>query len=291
MNKIWRKLFLPRIWKRIYVERLGEPILYNIASLFILMFGSVRRKIEYDCIPRNCYAYCILAAADQAREHGINRVALIEFGVAAGAGIMNICWIADRVTKETGVQFDIIGFDSGAGLPPPIDYRDHPEKYLTGDYPVPDKDALLAALPSNARIYYGPIAETLKQAEAEIESPIGFIAIDVDYYSSTKDALQVLTWQADRYLPATLMYFDDVQFLEHNPYCGELLAIDDFNRSNELRKISLVNFLSKHRIFKNAIWHGQIFYAHILDHEFRTPSYNEARRQEIAVLSNPYLES
>lgn len=291
MNKLWKKLLLGRIWKRIYVERLGEPLIYNIASLFVMLFGSTRSKIDYDCVPRHGYAYSIQAAADHAKYYGIKRLTLIEFGVAAGAGLMNMCWIAERITKETGVEFDIVGFDSGEGMPPPRDYRDHPEYYLTGDYPVTDKAALLKALPSNAKIYYGPIEQTLKQAEQEITSAIGFISIDVDYFFSTEQSLEILTWQPERYLPAVPMYFDDVAFLDHNRFCGELLAIDSFNEQRQFRKIAPINFLPKYRIFKNAVWLGQIYYAHILDHEFRTVAYNTAKRPGIAVLTNPYLSS
>src|SRR5450631_152116 len=153
-NRIWRKLAEPRIWKRIYTERLGEPLIYNLVSIFVMAFGSTRLKIEYDCVPRSPYAYCILAAADHAKAYGIKRIAIMEFGVAAGGGLLNMCWIAERVTRETGVEIDIVGFDSGEGMPPPRDYRDHPEKYFTGDFPPIDKDKLLAALPSNGRIYY-----------------------------------------------------------------------------------------------------------------------------------------
>jgi hypothetical protein len=288
-NRIWRKLAEPRIWKRIYIERLGEPLIYNLASIFVMAFGSTRQKIEYDCIPRNPYAYCILAAADHAKAYGIKRIAIMEFGVAAGGGLLNMCWIAERVTRETGVEIDIVGFDSGEGMPPPRDYRDHPEKYFTGDFPPVDKDKLLAALPSNARIYYGPIEQTLKKAETELKSRIGFISIDVDYYWSTKQALDVLTWSPERYLPSVPMYFDDVYNLDHNDNCGELLAIAEFNKANDLRKISPMNFLSKWRIFKNAVWHGQVYYAHVFDHEFRSLQYVEAHRGEVVVLSNPFL--
>ncbi|MET3908985.1 hypothetical protein ABID59_003331 [Bradyrhizobium sp. S3.3.6] len=288
-NRIWRKLAEPRIWKRLYVERLGEPLLYNIASVFVMAFGSTRQKIEYDCIPRNPYAYCILAAADHAKSYGIKRIAIMEFGVAAGGGLLNMCWIAERVTRETGIEIDVIGFDSGEGMPPPNDYRDHPEKYFTGDFPPIDKGKLIAALPKNARIYYGPIEQTLKQAEAEVTSTVGFIAIDVDYYWSTKQSLDVLAWSPDRYLPSVPMYFDDVYNLDHNDYCGELLAIAEFNKANEFRKIAPMNFLSKWRIFKNAIWHNCVYYAHVFDHKFRSLPYVEAHRTKSAVLTNPYL--
>ncbi|MBI3434346.1 MAG: hypothetical protein HY056_04600 [Proteobacteria bacterium] len=269
---------------------MGEPLIYNLASAYIFLFGSVRQKIEYDCIPRNGYAYCILAAADAAKKHGIGRLTLIEFGVAAGAGLLNICSIATQVTGETGVEFDIVGFDSGEGMPPPVDYRDHPEKYFTGDYFIGEKKAaLLDLLPSNAKIYYGAIADTLKQAETEIDSVIGFIAIDVDYFSSTRESLRVLDWDPSRYLSSVLMYFDDVQEADDNEYCGELLAIKDFNQRSEMRKITPVNYLSKLRFFKNAFWHGQIYYAHVFDHRFRSNEYNKARGRKPTFLTNPYL--
>ena len=146
---------------------MGEPLVYNIASLFALLGGSVHTKIKYDCIPRQPYAFSILTAANHAKSYGIDRVTIIEFGVAAGAGLMNMCWIAEQVTRETGVKFNIVGFNSGEGMPPPVDYRDHPEKYFTGDFPPIDRQALLDALPSNAKIYFGPIDTSLAKAREE----------------------------------------------------------------------------------------------------------------------------
>jgi hypothetical protein len=46
-----------------------------------------------------------------------------------------MCYFAVKVNKSTGVEFQLLGFDAGAHLPPPVDNKDHPEKYLTGDYP------------------------------------------------------------------------------------------------------------------------------------------------------------
>ena len=289
-NKMWNKLFQTRILKRIYLERMGEPLIYNLAAGFFLLFGSTSKKIEYDCMPRQPYAYCILAAADHAKSYGIPRVTMIEFGVAAGAGFMNMCWIAEKVTRETGVQIDIVGFDSGEGMPPPVDYRDHPEKYFTGDFPVLNRQALLDALPANAKIYFGPIDESVALAKSEIASPIAFISIDVDYYWSTKQCLEILKWEPDRYLPSVPVYLDDVQDVDDNEYCGELLAVKEFNLETSLRKITIMNFLSKLRIFKNAIWHEQIYYAHIFDHEYRSISFIKNRRKTKAILTNPHLQ-
>jgi hypothetical protein len=291
VNKLWKKLSEPRIWRRIYVERLGEPLIYNIASLFVALFGSASRRIEYDLVLRQPYAYCILEAALLAKKYGIPKLTLIEFGVANGAGLLNICMISDLVAKETGVEFAIVGFDSGEGMPPARDYRDHPEKYFTGDFPVADKDKLVASLPKNARIIFGDIKQSLATFAMDIEAPIGFIAIDVDYYWSTKEALDVLLLAAEHYLPMVFMYFDDVQDIEDNVYCGELLAIQEFNAdaSHPMRRLGRANFLNELRIFKRAIWHKQIYIAHAFDHPFRSVAHVEAQRTGARVLTNPYI--
>jgi hypothetical protein len=290
VNKLWKKLSEPRIWRRIYVERLGEPLIYNVVSVFVALFGSVARKIEYDLVLRQPYAYCILEAALLAKKHGVRKLTLMEFGVANGAGLLNICLIADMVSKETGVEFIIVGFDSGQGMPPARDYRDHPEKYFTGDFPVTDKDRLVASLPANARIIFGSIKEALATFAREIEAPIGFIAIDVDYYWSTKESLEVLLLDAEKYLPMVFTYFDDVQDIEDNAYCGELLAINEFNSDpHPMRRLGRANFLNELRLFKRAIWHKQIYIAHVFDHPSRSVAYIEAQRNEARVLTNPYI--
>lgn len=290
-NRLWKKLREPRIWRRVYVERLGEPLIYNVASLFVALFGSVKRKIEYDLVVRQPYAFSILEAAMLAKIHGIEKLTLMEFGVANGAGLHNMCMIAEMVSKETGVQFAIIGLDSGEGMPPARDYRDQPEEYFSGDFPVADKRKLVASLPPNARILFGDIKQSLKTLADQLEAPIGFIVIDVDYYWSTKESLDVLLFDAEHYLPMVFMYFDDVQGIKDNVFCGELLAIQEFNAdpSHPLRRLGRANFLKELRIFKRAIWHKQIYIGHIFDHSFRSVAYIEAQRNEARVLTNPYL--
>ena len=63
---MWKKLFEARIWKRIYIERLCEPVLYNIISLFIFVFGNFIKKIEYDLVPRFPYAFGVNLAFKEA---------------------------------------------------------------------------------------------------------------------------------------------------------------------------------------------------------------------------------
>jgi hypothetical protein len=149
---------------------------------------------------------------------------------------------------------------------------------------------LLKALPPNAKIYFGPIEQSLQTARNEITSTIAFISIDVDYYWSAKQTLDIVTWDAGRYLPYVAVYLDDAQDVDDNEYCGELLAVKEFNLAHETRKIAIMNCLSQSRMFKNAVWHRQLFYAHILDHEYRTVVFNQkVRGSKILFLPNPYL--
>jgi hypothetical protein len=89
---------------KVGIERLTEPIHLNVASLFVAAFGSYRAKVAFDVVVRPQYAYSILRAADQAREYGISRLTITEFGVASGAGLLNMCRLAERTTKATGVR-------------------------------------------------------------------------------------------------------------------------------------------------------------------------------------------
>lgn len=289
-NKLYKKFFSIRILKRFYIERLGEPVFYNIVSFFVLIFGSISSKIKYDLIPRQPYAFSILEAAELAIALGYKEIYIIEFGVASGAGIMNMHSICESISDSYGISFKIIGFDTGEGMPPALDYRDHPEKYYEGDFKPVKKEFLEKNLPSNIKIYWGDIAKTVSifQSEKNKNIPIGFVSLDLDYYSSTKNALKIFKFEPDSYLPYVKVYLDDINNLDHNSFCGELLAVSEFNIEQEFRKIERVEFLKEWRIFKNALWHKQIYHAYVLDHNQRTVHYNMNKRKPIT-LENPYI--
>ena len=48
--------------------------------------------------------------------------------------------------------------------------------------------------------------------------------------------------------------------IDHNIYCGELLAIEEFNDKDSMRKICKMNQLRNTRIFKNSIYLDQMFF-------------------------------
>jgi hypothetical protein len=282
-KKLWRR----QSWRRIFYERLTEPLHLNVLSLFVALFGSFRRKVEYDLVLRHCHAFALLKAADQAKERGISAITVLEFGVAAGAGLMNICILAQKVSSLTGIDIQVFGFDTGKGMPPPRDYRDHPDLYHEGDFPS-DLAALRTILPSNGHLILGELADTAPQFVKNTltgRAPIGYVSVDVDYYSSTVDALKIFDGPPQCYLPMVTIYLDDIDFESHNPFAGELLAINEFNEQHQFRKICRHEFLECSRIFRNAQWLRHMFTLHVLDHPLR----QNATSRPAHFLENPYL--
>lgn len=282
-----KRLSEPSVWRKIFYERLTEPLHLNVLSAGVAMFGSYRTKIAYDLVVRQANAFGILQAADMAKAAGLTSVCALEFGVAAGAGMMNMCLIAQKISAMTGVDVKIYGFDTGKGMPAPRDYRDHPDLYQEGDFPA-DLDALKRILPSNGELILGELTDTVPQflqKHASEKCPIGYVAVDVDYYSSTMEAFKLFEGNPRFYLPVTVLYVDDIHFPVHNPYAGELLAISDFNAQHEFRKISPHSFLEFNRIFRRAKWIQHMFLLQVMDH----PTRMAPARREQGLLENPYL--
>jgi hypothetical protein len=265
-----------------------EPLHLNLLSVFALAFGSLRTKIAFDLVPRPQYAFGLLKAADLAAAAGISSFTALEFGVASGSGLLNMAEIAMRVTAATGVGIHVVGFDSGAGMPPPEDYRDHPDLYQEGDFQM-NFEALQPALPGNASLIIGNVAETVTTFLADLpaDSPIGFASVDVDYYSSTVAALGMFSDpEPKKYLPLTVLYFDDIDLDPHNSFCGEQLAISEFNRAQPRRRIESNRFLDCQRVFRRARWIRKMHYLHVTDHPARARAAATGAKRFIA---NPYL--
>jgi hypothetical protein len=275
------------IWRRAAVERLTEPLHLNVISVGVAVFGGLRAKVAFDLVVRRQHAYGLLKAADDARARGHRRVTVVELGVASGTGLLNLCELAARVTKETGVEFLLAGFDTGEGMPPPADYRDHPELYKEGWFPM-DREALAGSLPDNAEVHFGPVGETIRPFVDRLgpEAPLGFTTLDVDFYSSSKDALRLFEGRPDAYLPVLPVYVDDLSLPTHTRFAGELLAIREFNDEHELRKLDWDWNLRNTRVFKNAEWLTHMFKLHVLDHPERA---DLSRPEGIASFENPYL--
>ncbi|MEM7191770.1 MAG: hypothetical protein AAF405_02685 [Pseudomonadota bacterium] len=282
-----KRLGRPGQIRKVLVERGTEPLHLNLMSVFVALFGSYRSKVDFDLIVRQQYAFPILYAADLAKKYGYETVSLVEFGVAGGAGLMNMCHIAEQTTKSTGIKFRIFGFDTGTGMPPAIDYRDLPESFQAGDFPM-DQDKLREALPDFAELVIGDIADTVPTFCSTLteEAPIGFVAVDVDYYSSAKKTLEILKGAPEHYLPIVPVYLDDIGVDGSNPWTGELLAVNEFNQENALRKIAPFTLLRSQRIFKNTPWIDRMYAGHIHDHALRSP---QNKREPQRSLPNEYI--
>jgi hypothetical protein len=267
-----------RSWEDRLYGALNAPLHVIASAVFADLFGSLRTKIAFDRFERAPYAFGILRAADLAAQMGIRKIAAIEFGVASGKGLLSMCRIAEAVSKLTGVGIDVIGFDTGKGMPPALDYRDHPESYAQGDFAMPDQSQLRASLPPFAQLIIGDVGETARDFLDKSDSVIGFVAVDVDYYSSAMSCLAMLNGPAGRYLPIVPVFFDDVILDAHNPWCGELLSIEEFNRAGDRRKIAPFTALASKRILKSASWISQMYALHVLDHPARAPQAGASPR-------------
>jgi len=246
-----------------------------LSKILVSGFAGFRSKEKYGLIKRPWYAYGLLSAADQAVKHGIDRITVIEFGVAAGRGLRNLAMLSKEVSAITGVKIDVVGFDTGSGMPPTSDYRDHPEVYREGDYPMLDQEKLRNDVGGDVNLIIGDITETVDDFRDSLDgsSPIGFIAVDVDIYSSTVDALRLFDGETKLYMPMVFSYFDDSSSRSHfNKFCGELLAIDEFNQKQNLKKIDNDRGIwNSHRRLGPQIWHERMFILHVFDHPLRFP--------------------
>jgi hypothetical protein len=273
-------------WQRQLRDRLAEPLHLNLLALFVQLFGGFRAKVEFDLVNRRRYAFSLLKAADYAKADGLRKIYALEFGVADGAGLVNLAWIAGHVTRATGVEIGLVGFDSGTGMARPVDYRDYPEVFVEGDFPLIDRVALERMLPKSVRVIYGPVSETVRNFVETLDAPVGFVSLDVVYYSSTLDAMEALLGPADRYLPMTLVYLGSVLLDNANPAVGELMAVREFNAEHRVRQVHPFTCLRDKRIFKNGMWLHQVYTLHVLDHPKRAGLEKLAR--DVCLLEQPY---
>ena len=216
------------------------------------------------------YVWGVVQGAALARVLGVPRISVLEFGVAGGFGLLALESTAYAVARMTGVQIDVVGFDTGVGLPKPEDVRDQPNMWFEGQLPM-DQQRLKSAL-RFAKLRLGPVKETVPSFIAEGAAPVAFVSIDVDLYSSTRDALVLFTSDYGHLLPRVVTYFDDIFGHTYNDFCGERLAIGEFNHAHAQRKISPIHGLRYFlpRSASGELWPDGMHWAHFFEH----PSYS-----------------
>lgn len=238
------------------------------ALSYMAEVGGQIRAGELD-IGRKHYALSLAMGVLSAIMCNVGKITAVEFGVGAGRGLLDLCKAAKFFREELDIEIDIYGLDNATGLPDPVDYRDHPEIWQKGNYWLRDPAELRSQLPDYARLVVGDVSDTTEMFRGILsdKNVLGFVSIDVDFYSSTVPCLDILKLDAACYMAAVPMHFDDFMpgNLTSNSWCGEKLAISEFNEANAFRKIE------EKRSFN---YHGQgsTFHAcHILDSPYRAP--------------------
>ena len=234
--------------------------------------GDFRLRLDYDIFPRPHYAFCVYHAARQAHALGLDRISVMEFGVAGGNGLIELERLAMAVEQEFPVAIDVYGFDTGTGLPAPVDYRDLPYIWREGFFAM-DENALRGRL-GRARLVLGDVKETVPDFfNAHGAAPLGAAFFDLDFWSSTNDALGIFDADEDKRLPRALCYFDDVLSAEGggwmNEYIGQLASIRDYNESHQQKKISKIEGFDIQRRMP-APWNSKIY----VHHDFQHAKYN-----------------
>lgn len=227
------------------------------------------------------YLYGALHAARLASVLGIPAISTIEFGVAGGRGLLALEAASVYAEEAFGVSIDVYGFDSGRGLPKPTDFRDCPNLFLEGQFPL-DEAQLLPSL-ERAELILGLVDETVPEFMSRRPAPIGFVSFDLDLYSSTTSALRAFEADAELMLPRVLCYFDDITGFTYADHNGERLAIAEFNAAHELRKLSQIYAAEFYvpRGESHELWPRKLYLAHILDHP-RYSDYDGLVRREAA---------
>lgn len=224
-------------------------------------------------IERPNYAVGLFVACSVARFFGIKEFWALEFGVAEGHGLRLLRDHASMLSRHFGLAIHVAGLDLGSGLPRPHGARDHPEIWTEGDFSMANREQLTSEFGEN--LILGPIAETAPMLVGRVTSdrPVGFMAIDVDFYTSTRDTLNTVGhFDADLLLPVVSIYFDDIYGgarriggLLRCPKAGQLLAIDEFNVATESRCIAPTYPLLERYPVSRFNWVSRMYSLHVLD--------------------------
>ena len=217
------------------------------------------------------YLWPLLHAAHAAAATGVPRIAALEFGVAGGNGLLAMERAAATATELSGTEIDIFGFDTGTGMPPPADNRDAPW-LIEPSYFRMDEEALRARL-TRAQLVLGDVAQTVPTWARSDHPPVGFVAFDLDYYSSTVEALRVLEANSGGLLPRVFCYFDDLFGHGWTDFMGVRAAIDEFNTTHDQRKVAKIHGLRYElpHADLDEQWHEKLYLTHLFDH----PRYAE----------------
>jgi hypothetical protein len=257
---------LTRMWH--YLDRIASEPPFRLVTRWVLQKFSkdIATRARWATDPYPYYQFGILEGARLAKAQDHPEITVIEFGVWSGRGLLKMEEYARRIELVTGVVIKVVGFDAG-GLPSFIgDHRDHPDQWKPGDYSMPNFEKLQMKIdPGRTRIIIGDVRDTVPSfLEKGDFPPLGFISFDLDLYSSTRDALKILSSNNRRTLRQTPLYFDDIDFITNHRWAGVLLAIDEFNQKCDTVKIDRWHNLKADKPFPEAHYWEKMMVAHDL---------------------------
>ena len=210
------------------------------------------------------YVWGAVQALNLAKVLGIPKVSFIEFGVAGGNGLTALESIAEALGPEFGVDIEIHGFDAVGGMPKAKDYRDLPNLWREGFYPM--DPAKLEQKLKVAKLHLGLVEETVPEFLRTRPAPVAFVAFDLCFYSSTVKALRTFEGDTSLLLPRVHCFFRNILGPTLGDFNGERLAISEFNLSHETRKLSKIYGMEYFLRLKTARWVDQYYMAYIFDH-------------------------
>ena len=240
------------------VPRLSYPWLNRAAWRIVQTSELAGRRPQY--------VWGMLQSAALAKTLGRKGMVAIELGVAGGRGLISMEAAAYEISRLIDLPIEVVGFDTGKGLPRSEDLRDLPNIFGEGDYAM-DFEALRKRL-QLASLVIGPIRDTVPEFLRRLALPIGFISCDVDLYTSTVEAFPLFETLPSLLLPRAYMYFDDIIGLTFSDWNGERLAIREFNERHPTRKIGKIHGLRFDLPWplSTAKWSEMMFILHSLDH-------------------------
>jgi hypothetical protein len=258
-------------WWQKEVERLNSaPPQADVDNTYAYLRYGFHTLMQDEVSARKpFYAWGTLQAAALAHALKVPKISVLEFGVAGGNGLIALERISLLVERMTGVGIEVYGFDSGRGLPKPEDYRDQPNMWFEGQLPMKE-DELKAKL-TRAKLRIGWVNETVHGFVNQNNPPVGFVSFDLDLWSSTAQAFEVLKTEHSRVLPRVACYFDDIFGHSYSEYTGERLAINEFNELDRKRKLDPIHGL-RHFVppaYRDLMWETMYF-----AHYFKHPLYN-----------------
>jgi hypothetical protein len=239
--------------------------------------GSWEMRLRSGAVNRPHYAWCLHYAAVQAKGLGYDAMTVIELGVAGGNGLLCLAEHAAEIRKQLDLDIHLVGFDSAGGLPTTSDVRDLHYLWASGSFEM-NRSALEERLAGRAELVLGNVSETVPGWTPPDHAPLGCVMFDLDLYTSTRDALPLLTKTS--VLPRIWCYFDDISGFPDmalTDFIGEGAALHEFNHHPD-RQILRDN-VSPASIFAGAVpemWHRKMYIYHRLSH----PQYDVCLSRE-----------